>query len=132
MRIGANLDEKEAKALKARLEAQLASTCGGEWCVEVYRAQGRWLARLPAGGARPRAKTGHQVPPTGRATAWRRPLEHPNRLLIRVQDVGMGQRFSFKQKSGSRIDHILDYIRVTPHYYQNWHPRSASLRRSSP
>jgi len=45
VKIGANLDEEEAKALKARLEAQLANTCGGEWCVDVYRAKGRWLAR---------------------------------------------------------------------------------------
>ena len=45
VKIGANLNEEEAKALKARLEAQLASTCGGEWCVDVYRAKGRWLAR---------------------------------------------------------------------------------------
>ena len=45
MKIGANLDEKDAKALKARLEAQLANMCGGEWCVDVYRAKGRWVAR---------------------------------------------------------------------------------------
>ena len=45
VKIGANLDEKEAKALKVRLEAQLANTCGGEWCVDVYRSRGRWLAR---------------------------------------------------------------------------------------
>ena len=45
MKIAANLDEKDAKALKARLEAQLANQCGGEWCVDVYRAKGRWLAR---------------------------------------------------------------------------------------
>jgi hypothetical protein len=30
VKIGANLNEKDAKALKARLEAQLASLCGGE------------------------------------------------------------------------------------------------------
>ena len=45
MKIAANLDAKDAEALKARLEAQLASLCGGEWCVDVYRARGRWLAR---------------------------------------------------------------------------------------
>jgi hypothetical protein len=43
--MASNLDEKDAKALKGRLEAQLADTCGGEWCVDVYRARGRWLAR---------------------------------------------------------------------------------------
>ena len=45
MKIAANLDAKDAKALKARLEAELASTCGGELCVDVYRSRGRWLAR---------------------------------------------------------------------------------------
>ena len=45
MKIEANLNEEEAKALKARLEAQLASMCGGEWCVDVFRERGRWLAR---------------------------------------------------------------------------------------
>jgi hypothetical protein len=30
VKIGANLNEEEAKALKARLEAQLANMCGGE------------------------------------------------------------------------------------------------------
>ena len=45
VKIAADLDEKGAKAMKARLEAQLASMCGGEWCVDVYRARGRWLAR---------------------------------------------------------------------------------------
>jgi hypothetical protein len=38
VKIGANLDEKDAKALKAHLEAQLASLCGGE----------RHLERCPA------------------------------------------------------------------------------------
>ena len=33
VRIAANIDAKDAKALKARLEAQLASMCGGAWCV---------------------------------------------------------------------------------------------------
>ncbi len=45
VKIAANLDEKDAPALKAHLEAELANTCGGEWCVDVYRARGRWLAR---------------------------------------------------------------------------------------
>ena len=31
MRIGANLTEEEAKALRARLESQVAGMCGGEW-----------------------------------------------------------------------------------------------------
>jgi hypothetical protein len=33
VKIAANLDAKDAKALKTRLEAELANTCGGEWCV---------------------------------------------------------------------------------------------------
>jgi hypothetical protein len=41
MKIGANLTEAEAKAFKARKEQEL----GGGWCVDVYRCQGRWLAR---------------------------------------------------------------------------------------
>ena len=45
MRKGSYLDEKKAKALKAHLEAELASQCGGEWCVDMYRAKGRWMAR---------------------------------------------------------------------------------------
>ncbi len=54
VKIGANLNEDEAKALKARLEAQLANTCGGEWCVDVYRSRGRWLARAYRRGERTR------------------------------------------------------------------------------
>jgi len=54
VKIAANLDEKDAKALKARLEAQLADTCGGEWCIDVYRARGRWLARAYRRGERTR------------------------------------------------------------------------------
>ena len=45
VKIGANLTEAEAKALKARLEAQVTAMCGGDWCVDVYRSGGRWLAR---------------------------------------------------------------------------------------
>ena len=45
VKIGANLSDEGAKALKARFQAQMASQCGGEWCVDVYRAKGRWLAR---------------------------------------------------------------------------------------
>ena len=41
MKIGVNLTEAEAKAFKARKEQEL----GGGWCVDVYRCQGRWLAR---------------------------------------------------------------------------------------
>jgi hypothetical protein len=44
-RIGANLMEAEAEALKSRLEARLAGMCGGEWCVDVYRSSRRWLVR---------------------------------------------------------------------------------------
>ena len=41
MKIGVNLTEKEAKAFKARKEQEL----GAGWCVDVYKSQGRWLAR---------------------------------------------------------------------------------------
>ena len=41
MKIGVNLTEAEAKAFKARKEQEL----GGDWCVDVYQCQGRWLAR---------------------------------------------------------------------------------------
>jgi len=54
MKIGANLNEEEAKALKVRLESQLANTCGGEWCVDVFRARGRCLARAYRRGERTR------------------------------------------------------------------------------
>ena len=36
-----NLTEEEAKALKARKEQEF----GVGWCVDVYKCQGRWLAR---------------------------------------------------------------------------------------
>ena len=41
MKIGVNLAPEEAKAFKARKEQEL----GGGWCVDVYKCQGRWLAR---------------------------------------------------------------------------------------
>ena len=41
MKIGVNLTEEEAKAFKAQKEQEL----GGGWCVDVYKCQGRWLAR---------------------------------------------------------------------------------------
>ncbi len=41
MKIGVNLTEEEAKAFKARKEQEL----GSGWCVDVYKSQGRWLAR---------------------------------------------------------------------------------------
>ena len=41
MKIGVNLTEEEAKAFKARKEQEL----GPGWCVDVYKWQGRWLAR---------------------------------------------------------------------------------------
>ena len=66
MKIGANLNEAEAKALKARLEAQLANTCGGEWCVDVYivRKVVGWLG--PTGGAStPEGQNGAQSSANG-------------------------------------------------------------------
>jgi hypothetical protein len=41
MKIGVNLTEEEAKAFKAQKEQEL----GDGWCVDVYKCQGRWLAR---------------------------------------------------------------------------------------
>ena len=41
MKIGVNLTAEEAKAFKARKEQEL----GVGWCVDVYKWQGRWLAR---------------------------------------------------------------------------------------
>jgi hypothetical protein len=41
MKIGVNLTAEEAKAFKARKEREL----GGGWVVDVYKCQGRWLAR---------------------------------------------------------------------------------------
>jgi len=45
MKIGAKLTEDQAKAFKVRKELELAGMCGGQWCVDVYRSGGRWLAR---------------------------------------------------------------------------------------
>ena len=74
VKIAANLDKKDAKALKAHLEAELASLCGGEWCADVYRSRGRWLARAyrrgehvrgpkPGTKYRPRRKQPHGASP---------------------------------------------------------------------
>ena len=41
MKIGVNLTAEEAKAFKAQKEQEL----GSGWCVDVYKCQGRWLAR---------------------------------------------------------------------------------------
>ena len=48
MTIDPNLTEEEAKAFKARKEQEL----GPGWCVDVYRWQGRWLARAYQKGKR--------------------------------------------------------------------------------
>ena len=48
MKIGVNLTEEEAKAFKARKEQEL----GPGWCVDVYKWQGRWLARAYQKGKR--------------------------------------------------------------------------------
>jgi hypothetical protein len=52
MKIGVNLTEEEAKAFKARKEQEL----GGGWCVDVYKCQGRWLARAYHQGKHPRGR----------------------------------------------------------------------------
>ena len=41
MIVGVNLTEEEIKAFKARKEQEL----GAGWCVDVYRCQGRLVAR---------------------------------------------------------------------------------------
>jgi hypothetical protein len=64
MKIGVNLTETEAKALKARKEKEL----GQGWCVDVYKWQGRWLLRAYQKGKRgPKPGTG------GRPGATKRP-----------------------------------------------------------
>ena len=53
MTIDPNLTEEEAKAFKARKEQEL----GPGWCVDVYRWQGRWLARAYQGKRGPKPGT---------------------------------------------------------------------------
>ena len=53
MKIGVNLNEEEAKAFKARKEQEL----GPGWCVDVYKWQGRWLARAYQGKRGPKPGT---------------------------------------------------------------------------
>jgi hypothetical protein len=71
MKIGVNLTEAEAKAFKARKEQEL----GPGWCVDVYKCQGRWLARAyqkgphsrgPKPGTKYRSRS--KLPPLGTAT----------------------------------------------------------------
>jgi hypothetical protein len=57
MKIGVNLTEEEAKAFKARKEREL----GAGWCVDVYRWQGRWLARAYRNGRGPKKGTKYRV-----------------------------------------------------------------------
>ena len=87
VKIAANLDEKDAKALKAHLEAELTSLCGGEWCVDVYRSRGRWLARAyrrgehvrgpkPGTKYRPRRKQPHGASPAS-GTGGTNPRDAP-------------------------------------------------------
>ena len=69
MTIDPNLTEEEAKAFKARKEQEL----GPGWCVDVYRWQGRWLARAYQKGKRgPKPGTkyrSHSGPPPGGTAA---------------------------------------------------------------
>ena len=69
MKIGVNLTEVQAKAFKARKEQEL----GPGWCVDVYRCQGRWLARAYQKGKRgPKPGTkyrSHKEPPLGDTSA---------------------------------------------------------------
>ncbi len=53
MKIGVNLTEEEAKAFKARKEQEL----GSGWCVDVYRCQGRMIARAYYGKRGPKPGT---------------------------------------------------------------------------
>ncbi len=58
MKIGVNLTAAEAKAFKARKEQEL----GPGWCVDVYKWQGRWLARAYGKGKRgPKSGTKYRV-----------------------------------------------------------------------
>ena len=68
MKIGVNLTEAEAKAFKAHKEQEL----GADWCVDVYKCRGRWLARAyqkgkrgPKPGTKYRSRSG--PPPGGMA-----------------------------------------------------------------
>ncbi len=69
MKIGVNLTEGQAKAFKARKEQEL----GPGWCVDVYRWQGRWVARAYQKGKRgPKPGTkyrSHSEPPSGDTSA---------------------------------------------------------------
>ena len=65
MKIATNLDAKDAKALKARLEAELASTCGGEWCVANLRFDPFHVSELDN---RYKIEYGERIPRTDR---WR-------------------------------------------------------------
>ncbi len=58
MIIGANLTEEEAKAFKARKEREL----GAGWCVDVYRWQGRWVARAYHKKRGPKPGTKYRIP----------------------------------------------------------------------
>ncbi len=70
MGIGVNLTEEEAKAFKARKELELAAMCGGEWCVDVYRWRGRWIARAYQKGKQQRGpKPGTKYRPRKKAGA---------------------------------------------------------------
>ncbi len=53
MKIGVNLPEEEAKAFKARKEQEL----GPGSCVDVYRCQGRMIARAYFGKRGPKPGT---------------------------------------------------------------------------
>ncbi len=57
MKIGVNLTEEEAKAFKARKEREL----GAGWCVDVYRCQGRLVARAYYGKRGPKPGTKYRV-----------------------------------------------------------------------
>ena len=58
MKIGVNLTEEEARAFKAQKEQEL----GSGWCVDVYKWQGRWLARAYQGKRGPKPGTNGGVP----------------------------------------------------------------------
>ena len=53
MIVDASLTEDEMKAFKARKEREL----GAGWCVDVYRCQGRLVARAYAGKRGPKPGT---------------------------------------------------------------------------
>ena len=69
MIVCASLTEDEMKAFKARREREL----GAGWCVDVYRCQGRLVARAYYGKRGPKPGTKYRCPQRAAAGAARLP-----------------------------------------------------------